>query len=99
MADRKDDTGNRDQKAGDSGDETEELERKLSRAREDLPGDMEENRNLTGSTTWETLSTEAEEKEAQSRTGGSKGSSGGASGGSTGGSDQTPKGRERGGQS
>jgi hypothetical protein len=38
------------------------LERALERTREDLPGDMEENRNLTGSTTWETLSEEQEEE-------------------------------------
>ncbi len=37
-------------------DDQQELDRALERGqREDLLGDMEENRNLTGSTTWETL--------------------------------------------
>ena len=69
MADRNDSERDRGQDAGGSDDQTEQMERKLSRAREDLPGDMEENRNLTGSTTWETLSTEADEGEQHSRKG------------------------------
>ena len=43
-------------KSKDQGDEQRDLERALEKQhREDLLGDMEENRNLTGSTTWETL--------------------------------------------
>ena len=38
-----------------SEDEERDLERALEKKREDLLGDMEENRNLTGSTTYETL--------------------------------------------
>jgi hypothetical protein len=41
-------------------DEQEELERALEKEkRDDLQGDTEENRNLSGSTTWETLEEEA----------------------------------------
>ena len=43
-------------KPKDQGDDPRDLERALEKQqREDLLGDMEENRNLTGSTTWETL--------------------------------------------
>ena len=42
---------NRDQQ----GDSQEDLDRALERQTEDLAGDMETNRNLTGSTTYETL--------------------------------------------
>src|SRR5581483_5350702 len=41
-------------------DQQQELERALEKEkRDDLQGDTEENRNLTGSTTWETLEEEA----------------------------------------
>ena len=40
---------------GEGGSEDERLQRALQREREDLPGQMEENRNVDGSTTWETL--------------------------------------------
>ena len=43
------------QKSKDQGDDQRDLDRALEKQREDLLGDMEENRNLTGSTTWETL--------------------------------------------
>lgn len=47
-------------------DQQEELERALDKGpREDLIGDMEENRNLTGSTTWETLDEDEDEKGEQ----------------------------------
>lgn len=49
------------------GDNERDLERALEKKREDLPGDIEENRNLTGSTTWETLDEEGGEGEAQQR--------------------------------
>ena len=43
-------------KSKDQSDEPRDLEHALEKQqREDLLGDMEENRNLTGSTTWETL--------------------------------------------
>ena len=43
-------------KSKDQSDEPRDLEQALEKQhREDLLGDMEENRNLTGSTTWETL--------------------------------------------
>jgi hypothetical protein len=45
-------------KAKEGKDERQELERALQQRqkREDLLGDMEENRNVSGSSTWETLS-------------------------------------------
>jgi hypothetical protein len=49
------------------GDDERDLERALEKKREDLPGDIEENRNLTGSTTWETLDEESGEGHAQPR--------------------------------
>jgi hypothetical protein len=43
-------------KSKDQGDDQRDLERALEKQqREDLLGDMEENRNVTGSSTWETL--------------------------------------------
>lgn len=48
------------------GDQREEMERALEREeREDLVGDMEENRNLTGSTTWETLGEKHDDEDQQ----------------------------------
>ena len=41
-------------------DEQDDLERALQREPIDLPGDMEEDRNLSGSSTYETLAEEAE---------------------------------------
>jgi hypothetical protein len=56
MADRDDRTNDR---GGE--DSEEDLQRALDRGpRPDLVGDMEENRNLDGSTTWETLPDEQE---------------------------------------
>lgn len=48
--------------AGEPGetDEQEDLERALQRDPIDLPGDMEEDRNLSGSSTYETLAEEAD---------------------------------------
>ncbi len=55
MADRDDRINDR------GGDREEDLQRALDRGpRPDLVGDMEENRNLDGSTTWETLPDERE---------------------------------------
>jgi len=48
-------------------DQSEELQRALQpEQRPDLQGDAEENRNLSGSTTWETL-TDADRKEDRGR--------------------------------
>jgi hypothetical protein len=47
-------------------DEQRALDRALERQdREDLPGDMEENRNLSGSSTWETLSDKINDENQQ----------------------------------
>lgn len=47
-------------------DQQQKLDHALERgAREDLLGDMEENRNLTGSTTWETLDEKEEGSDEQ----------------------------------
>lgn len=47
-------------------DEQRDLDRALEKEkREDLLGDMEENRNLTGSTTWETLGEETDDENQQ----------------------------------
>ena len=46
--------------------EQRELDRALQRpGRQDLEGDMEENRNLSGSTTWETLSEQTDDENQQ----------------------------------
>jgi hypothetical protein len=45
----------------------EDLDEALERDQLDLPGDMEENRNLSGSSTWETLEEEAGHKNYRSR--------------------------------
>ncbi len=52
----------RDQTSSPGTDNQEAYERALQRKVEDLPGDMEQNRNLSGSTTYETLLEEAEER-------------------------------------
>lgn len=54
---------NENQQQGDS---QEDLDRALQRQNEDLVGDMETNRNLTGSTTFETL-TDQQENEGPTR--------------------------------
>ena len=46
-------------------DEQDDLERALQREPIDLPGDMEEDRNLSGSSTYETLAEEAEAEELE----------------------------------
>lgn len=60
MADRTNDSSPSDptqnQRRASGGDDEQALERSLERKTEDLAGDIEENRNLTGSTTYETLS-------------------------------------------
>ena len=57
-------------------DQQQELERALEKEkRDDLQGDTEENRNLTGSTTWETLE---EEARGEGREHGRKGEEAGA---------------------
>lgn len=43
------------QQGGQQGDDQQAYEQALQRPTEDLAGDMEENRNLTGSTTYQTL--------------------------------------------
>jgi hypothetical protein len=59
-----------DQNLGD--DDQSQLDRALKRQhRPDLPGDMEENRNLSGSTTWETILEPSEEADREQ--GGGKG--------------------------
>ena len=68
------------------GNDQDGLERALQRRTEDLAGDIEENRNLSGSTTYETLSEEgdldvASGREDQNRSGG--GRSGGSRGDSS----------------
>ncbi len=58
MADRTNDRDASDRNRGGSGnggDDEEALQRALERRNEDLAGDIEENRNLSGSTTYETL--------------------------------------------
>lgn len=50
------------QRQGD--DSQESLDRALQRPREDLLGDTEDNRNLTGSTTYETLPDQEEETDS-----------------------------------
>ena len=53
-------------KSKDQNDEQRDLDRALqNQQREDLLGDMEENRNLTGSTTWETLGEKINEENQQ----------------------------------
>lgn len=54
MADR---DSNRDQRSarGGRGDSERELEEALERESKDLQGQVEENRNVSGSTTWQTL--------------------------------------------
>ena len=50
----------------DRDDEQKELDRALEREqREDLLGDMEENRNLSGSSTWETLADKINDENQQ----------------------------------
>jgi hypothetical protein len=62
-----DDRKDRDPSAADAptgipapGDDAAALERALERRTEDLTGDIEENRNLSGSTTYETLREEGD---------------------------------------
>jgi hypothetical protein len=56
MANRDDDQ----QSGGAGGDSEEELQRALERRTEDLAGDLETNRNMSGSSTYETLSEEGD---------------------------------------
>ena len=50
----------------DKDDEQQALDRALERGqREDLLGDMEENRNVSGSTTWETLADKINDENQQ----------------------------------
>jgi hypothetical protein len=56
MANRDDDQ----QSGGTGGDSEEELQRALERRTEDLAGDLETNRNMSGSSTYETLSEEGD---------------------------------------
>jgi hypothetical protein len=56
MANRDDDR----QSGGAGGDSEEELQRALERRTEDLAGDLETNRNMSGSSTYETLSEEGD---------------------------------------
>jgi hypothetical protein len=50
----------------DRNDDQRDLDRALeNQQREDLLGDMEENRNLTGSTTWETLGDKSNDENQQ----------------------------------
>jgi hypothetical protein len=44
-----------------------DLDESLERQQLDLPGDMEENRNLSGSSTWENLEEEAGNKNYRNR--------------------------------
>ena len=53
----------RDNNRQQQGDSQEDLDRALQRQQEDLAGDMETNRSLTGSTTFETLPDQEEEDE------------------------------------
>jgi hypothetical protein len=75
MADQYDRDLERDsQRRGGAGeparDETEGMERKLKRSGgDDLAGDAEENRNLSGSTTWQTLPSQADEHGQHARKG------------------------------
>lgn len=59
MADRPNDREstrrNQSGSSSNAGDSEEALERALERKTEDLAGDIEQNRNLSGSTTYETL--------------------------------------------
>ncbi|HEX7123080.1 MAG TPA: hypothetical protein VF178_11965 [Gemmatimonadaceae bacterium] len=57
-------------------DDEEAYERALQREPVDLPGDMEEDRNLSGSSTYETLFEEEEEEEEGERDRGSSGEPG-----------------------
>ena len=61
---------NQRQQDEQQGDSQEDLDRALQRQNEDLVGDMETNRNLSGSTTYETL--EDQEDEGESGTGGGR---------------------------
>jgi hypothetical protein len=71
------------------GDDQAGLDRALQRSNEDLAGDLETNRNLTGSTTYETLHEQGDLDVASGRSdenaGGSSGGSSGGSGGKSGG--------------
>lgn len=58
---------NREQDIVRDPDEQEAYERALQRESEDLPGDMEDNRNLSGSSTYETLSEEEEDETERGR--------------------------------
>ena len=49
-------SGQSGQRQGGSGDDQQALDQALQRKNEDLAGDIETNRNLSGSTTYETLS-------------------------------------------
>ena len=57
MADRNDERTGGTQ-GGNGGDSEDDLQRALERRTEDLAGDLETNRNMSGSSTYETLSEE-----------------------------------------
>ncbi len=63
MANRDDDRmrgGQGGSEGGQGGDSEDDLQRALERRTEDLAGDLETNRNMSGSTTYETLSEEGD---------------------------------------
>ena len=73
-----------------AGDDRQALDEALQRRNEDLAGDIETNRNLSGSTTYETLSEEgdldvASGRDDQGSSGGSRSGGSGDQGGSSGG--------------
>lgn len=55
MSDRKNDAGGKQDQQGDSEDALQEELRREASERKDAIGDVDSNRNLSGSTTWETL--------------------------------------------
>jgi hypothetical protein len=56
---------NQQQQDQQQGDSQEDLDRALQRQNEDLVGDMETNRNLSGSTTYETLEDQEDESSGE----------------------------------
>lgn len=64
MADRDNDR-DRDAARSDRSDTERDLDRALQRETKDLQGDAEDNRNLSGSTTWQTLTEEEQKKRDQ----------------------------------
>ena len=83
--------GQQGNQGNQGGDDRQALDEALKRRNEDLAGDIETNRNLTGSTTYETLSEQGDldvvsgqgdqGSSGGSRSGGSSGGQGGSSGG------------------